>query len=131
MTIILLIFLILIVAILISRWDYFTGRYVIKKKGGTLIVIDGDTFWSKRHNNKIRIYGIDCPEKGESGYLEAKDYLYELLESSSLRVVKKGIDKYGRILADVFINRENIATKMKEKGFDKLDKRYKEKFPRN
>jgi micrococcal nuclease len=76
---------------------------VIKKRGGSLIVIDGDTFWSRRHNNKIRIIGIDCPKKGEPGYSDARDYLYELLSTGPLRVVKKGIDKYGRIMAYVFI----------------------------
>lgn len=110
-------------------FEYLTGKYVIKKKGGTLIVIDGDTFWSKRHNNKIRIVGIDCPEVGEPGYQKAKDFLYELLESSTLRIKKKGIDKYGRILAEVFVNGENIASKMKEKGFDKSSRRYKVRFP--
>ncbi|MFZ6016703.1 MAG: thermonuclease family protein [Nitrospirota bacterium] len=109
--------------------DYLTERYVIKKKGGTLIIIDGDTFWSKRHNNKIRILGIDCPEKGEPGHQEAKDFLYELLKSSTLRIKKKGIDKYGRVLAEIFVNGENIALKIKEKGFDKLNSTYKEKFP--
>jgi len=111
-----------------NSWDYFTGKYVIKKKGGTLVVIDGDTFWSKRHSNKIRILGIDCPEVGEPGYQEAKDFLYELLESSSLRIKEKGIDRYGRLLAEVFVNGENVALKMKEKGFDKLDGKYKERF---
>jgi len=103
-------------------------RYVIKKKGGTFIVIDGDTFWSKRHNNRIRICGIDCPEKGEPGYQEAKDFLYELLNSGSIRIKKKGIDKYGRILAKVFVNGEDIALKIKEKGLDKLGRRYKQRF---
>lgn len=111
-----------------SMRDYITGKYVIKKRGGTLIVIDGDTFWSKRYNNKIRIYGIDCPEEGEPGYQEAKDFLYNLLENRLLRIKKKGIDKYGRILAEVFAGGENIAIKMKERGLDKLDKKYKERF---
>lgn len=121
---VLVIFLILIYITFAGR----RHRYVIKKKGGTFIVIDGDTFWSKRHNNKIRICGIDCPEKGEPGYQEAKDFLYELLNSGSLRIKKKGIDKYGRILAEVFVNGEDIALKIKEKGLDKLGRRYKQRF---
>jgi len=104
------------------------SRYIIKKKGSTYIVIDGDTFWSKRYKNKIRICGIDCPEKGEPGYKEAKDFLYSLLSNGSVRIKKKGIDKYGRIVAEVFVNGENVARKIKEKGLDKFDNKYQQRF---
>jgi len=84
-------FFIVIILVILYVLYRNRNRYIIKKKGSTYIVIDGDTFWSKRHKN--RICGIDCPEKSEPGYKEAKDLLYFLLSNGSVRIKKKGIDK--------------------------------------
>lgn len=80
-------------------------------------VIDGDTFIANGY--KIRLLGIDAPEKGQLCYEEAKNFLKYLIENKTVRVeydkIKK--DKYGRILAYVWINDTFVNREMIIKGF--------------
>jgi hypothetical protein len=80
-------------------------------------VIDGDTLAFKK--TSIRLLGINTPEKGEGYYLEAKKYLELLSQNKTLRLEygKKRYDKYGRILAHLFLNGENLNLKLVENGF--------------
>jgi len=70
-------------------------------------VIDGDTF--KISGEKVRILGINTPDKGECYYREAKDALQELIDGKSVRLDKdvENRDKYGRLLRYVFLEQEN------------------------
>ena len=60
-------------------------------------IIDGDTFNST--SGKVRLFGIDAPEKGEPCFIEAKNRLTKLA-SSSVRVEEgpRAQDRYGRLL---------------------------------
>ena len=80
-------------------------------------VIDGDTI--DIGNESVRLLGINTPERGEQGYEEAKDFLVQqvLGKNVTLEFVGERYDKYGRILAYVFLNNTNINMKMVENGF--------------
>lgn len=74
-------------------------------------VVDGDTVeLSVDLGNKItwrenfRLNGIDTPEKGQSGYNEAKQHLDDLISAGISRIETFKPDKYGRWLADIYIN---------------------------
>ena len=87
-------------------------------------VIDGDTvdvdidlgFEVWLRNQRIRLYGIDTPEsrtsdKEEKVYgLAAKAFLKEALKQGpvTLRTVKDGKGKFGRILGEFIVNNINI-----------------------
>lgn len=70
-------------------------------------VVDGDTLWAKEAGEsfKIRLYGIDCPEKDQTAGLDAKSFVQTLMKSSanSVELQKKGFDRYGRSLAIVLM----------------------------
>ena len=58
-------------------------------------VIDGDTFkvvpnwvWGEEEGDTIRPAGYDTPEKGESGYEEAKEKLEGLILNERVKVDK-------------------------------------------
>ena len=77
------------------------NRYVV------ISVIDGDTF---RINNKqrVRLLGIDSPEKGECYYKEATKALTDLIEGQTV-ILEKDIsdkDKYGRWLRYAILQKE-------------------------
>jgi len=72
-------------------------------------VIDGDTFKVSHRvlgSQHIRIADIDCPEKGQRGYLAAKNRLNRLKgKTVTLKPVGKS---YGRTVADVSYKRKKL-----------------------
>jgi len=67
-------------------------------------VIDGDTI-KVQEKIKIRLIGIDAPEKGECYYEEATDALKELVEGElvELRIDISKKDKYKRLLRHIIL----------------------------
>jgi micrococcal nuclease len=64
-------------------------------------VIDGDTFDSPRR--RVRLYGVDVPERGEECFQEATDRLQELAgDSVRLELGPRKMDEFGRVLAYVY-----------------------------
>ncbi len=68
-------------------------------------VIDGDTIELKG-GDRVRLLSIDTPEKGELFYQEAKDLLkkYTLQKQVELSYAEKRRDRYGRLLAYVYVD---------------------------
>ncbi len=66
-------------------------------------IIDGDTVWVTYlgTNEKVRILGIDTPEKDECLYTEAKNYTSSLFTETHEVVIisDQRRDQYGRLLA--------------------------------
>jgi micrococcal nuclease len=75
----------------------FTGRVVGVSDGGTIKVM---------HNGraeKIRLHGIDCPEKGQAFGSKAKQFTSALVFGKTVTVQTHGRDRYGRTLGDVVL----------------------------
>ena len=64
-------------------------------------IVDGDTFNST--SGKVRLFGIDTPEKGEPCFFEAKNRLTKLA-GSRIRVEDgpREQDRYGRLLFYIY-----------------------------
>jgi len=84
-------------------------------------IVDGDSLYISRHEDQIRLWGVDAPEKHEPGYNEATQALSRLTMDREIEVQIVGTDKYGRTLARCFfedgteINYEMIKSgKVKE-----------------
>lgn len=76
-----------------------------------LKVIDGDSAWleiDQGHRSywkdNFRLNGINAPERGTPGAAESTAYLVGLLKSGISRVETFKPDKYGRWLADIYVN---------------------------
>jgi micrococcal nuclease len=80
--------------------------------------IDGDTI--RVGGERIRLRGIDTPELSELEGPAAKRRLEELLRSGSIRIEPRGRDVYDRLLADVFVNEQNVAAVLAQEGHTKL-----------
>lgn len=80
-------------------------------------VVDGDTI--RVGSERIRLRGIDTPELSELEGPAAKRRLEELLRSGSIRIEPRGRDVYDRLLADVFVNEQNVAEILRNEGFSK------------
>jgi len=69
-------------------------------------VIDGDTF-DTTSEGRIRLADVDTPEKGESGYYEAKNFLTSLLYNKQVYLDIDDVyetDKYGRLVCVVYVS---------------------------
>ncbi|NOZ81793.1 MAG: hypothetical protein GXO63_01445 [Candidatus Micrarchaeota archaeon] len=84
-------------------------------------VIDGDTVVIAS-GEKVRLIGIDTPERGERCYLEAKRFLESvvLFKNVSLERDSENRDRYGRLLRYIFINETLVNALILEKGLGVL-----------
>jgi len=67
-------------------------------------VIDGDTI-DIENEKRIRLLGIDAPERDTCHYDESKDFLKDLLQDKDIKIEKDitGADRYDRLLRYVYI----------------------------
>lgn len=89
--------------------------------GKVVKVYDGDTFtiafvWEgKVYRHTIRVHGIDCPEIRSDDPNEkklaifAREKIRTLIYNKMVRVECLKYDKYGRVLAHVFVDDEDVS----------------------
>jgi micrococcal nuclease len=81
----------------------------------TLRVVDGDTF--VLNGERVRILGIDAPEKNQPYGHEATQMLRALL-ADPVTLERKGKDRYGRTLAHVYTARGvDVGGRMLAQGY--------------
>jgi micrococcal nuclease len=88
---------------LLAAWATTAG--VAELDGPVVRVLDGDTFEVLHHQRpeRIRLSGIDCPEKGQAFGKRAKHAASELAFGKVVTVQTHGKDKYGRTIGDVIL----------------------------
>ena len=81
-------------------------------------VIDGDTVVLE-NKEKVRLIGIDTPERGELGFEEARNALEELILNKTVLLVSQQSDRdvYRRLLRDIYIDDIFVNLYLVEKGF--------------
>ncbi len=82
-------------------------------------VIDGDTL-ELTNGQKLRLIGINTPEKSMPFNQEATEFVKQLIENKSIKIESHGIDKYGRTLAYIFLDGKNINKEILEEGLGTL-----------
>jgi micrococcal nuclease len=67
-------------------------------------VIDGDSFEGRANgqNYRIRLFGIDAPEKGQDFYQKSKDRLGQLCKEGPILIKIRNKDYFGRWVADAY-----------------------------
>lgn len=79
-------------------------------------VQDGDTFKLPDNETRVRLWGIDAPEKGQPYADKARDRLKKLCEGKAVRLEIKETDRYGRKTAIVWKGKTNINLQMVKEG---------------
>ena len=64
-------------------------------------VIDGDTIVTAE-NTRVRLWGIDTPERDQPHGASATDALAEMLSDQKLYLETKAVDRYGRTVGIIF-----------------------------
>jgi len=102
---------------------YQNDKRIFPVSGIVEEVEDGDTF-SLKSGQVVRMTGINAPDRGEDGYVEAGEYLRKKLESEKvyLEYDRYQDDKYGRILAWVWINCESDKPKFTAWDYMKVNR---------
>ena len=74
-------------------------------EGNVVKILDGDTYdvMVNGIQTRIRMYGIDAPEKGMDFYKVSKDYLASLCQGNEIRIEKTDTDRYGRTIARSYL----------------------------
>ncbi len=88
------------------------------EKENVVRVIDGDTFVLE-NGERVRLIGIDTPEKGEMCFEEAKNRLEELVLGKNVLLYKDRSmrDKYGRLVRFVYVDGFFVNNVLVEEGF--------------
>src|SRR5688572_19479265 len=77
--------------------EQFTGKVVGISDGDTLSVMRDSTAV------KVRLYGIDTPERRQAFSTAARQFTSELAYNQTVTVVVKSHDRYGRLIGNVVL----------------------------
>lgn len=82
-------------------------------------VSDGDTITVLRQGQqvKIRLYGIDTPEKGQAFGQKATDITSALIAGRYVDIEKKDTDRYGRMVGLVKVDGQNLNELIIQNGY--------------
>jgi hypothetical protein len=92
-------------------------------RGVVINVIDGDTVIllertpEQMRTHRIRLEGIDAPERGQDGYEGAKEYLEKLIWGETVTVRYTENDRYGRILGEIWHGKMFVNEEMVKEGW--------------
>jgi micrococcal nuclease len=87
--------------------------------GKVVKIADGDTFTMLVKGNKqvkVRLHGIDCPEKNQDFGNLAKKFLSDAIYGKTVTVRKMGTDRYGRTVGNVTIGNIIINEELLKDG---------------
>ena len=82
-------------------------------------VVDGDTIditTSTGQAFRVRLEGIDCPERGQPFSRLATGLTRALVFGNTVQVSVKGVDRYGRLLARVTVAGKDVSVALTEAG---------------
>ena len=82
-------------------------------------VIDGDTI-ELENNLKVRLKGINTPEKNMPKFQEAKQFLELQTKNKETSLTYTETDRYGRILGYIFTENQNINEQILKQGLAHL-----------
>jgi len=127
--------LIIIILFLLSTYTYadFNAEVLRIIDGDTVVVVDSDG-----QKLRIRLLGIDTPEKNQRFGYESSAYLKKILNKQSVTIISSPdknkpytLGYYKRIIGKIFLNGRDINLEMIQKGMAWHFKKYKKSQPMN
>lgn len=105
------IILLLFPVILLSSKNDIQGKVVKVADGDTITILD-----SENKQIKIRLYGIDAPEKTQDFGKVSREYLAELVAGKTVNVTVLDTDRYGRSVGRIKVDDKEVAEEMLKSG---------------
>ena len=96
----------------ISVGEVLTGKCAYVQDGDSLKFIpDGET-----EEIRVRLYGIDAPEKGQEFSGQSRELLRKLTLKKNIRVELQDTDRYGRYIVKVYVGSTYVNQEMLRAG---------------
>lgn len=94
--------------------------------GKVVGVTDGDTITLVINNNqeKVRLEGIDCPERGQVFGKRAKQFTSDMVYGKTVSLKRTGNDRYGRTLGLIQVQGKILNQELVKAGFAWHFKKY-------
>lgn len=95
----------------IARAEEFSGTVIA--------VLDGDTVLVARGSGrpvKVRLAGIDAPEKAQEYGVESRKSLLEMVLRKQVQISSKAVDDYGRLVAEISVDGLSINHEQVRRG---------------
>ena len=112
--------LFLLGCLFLLTYPAINNKETAEQTGTVVKIVDGDTFdllTKDKRTLRIRMYGIDCPEKKQDFYQSAKNALAGYIFKKNVRLKITGHDRNRRTIAMVYCNGQNINLAMIKNGF--------------
>jgi endonuclease YncB( thermonuclease family) len=87
-------------------------------EGIVTAVHDGDTI-TITHNSggeRIRLYGVDCPELKQDFGVTARDFVSDLCLHKTVEVDPQYVERYGRVVSIVTVKKQCLNSILLKKG---------------
>lgn len=87
--------------------------------GKVVAIADGDTvtvLTSEKKQVKVRLRGIDAPERKQAFGTKARDRLAELAMGKTVAAAGEGRDKYGRTIASLSVDGRDLGEQLVAEG---------------
>jgi endonuclease YncB( thermonuclease family) len=112
-------FLILLSVLSSSHAETLTGRVARVTDGDTIVVLD-----AQKVQHKIRLQGIDAPERHQAYGTKSKEHLSDLVAGKTVDVDYSKYNRYERLLGKVLVNGEYVNLEQVEAGIAWHYKKY-------
>ena len=89
----------------------YTARVIAISDGDTLTVLDAD-----RRQHKVRLAGIDAPERHQAWGERARQFLGERVFQRTVRIEVSKMDRYGREIGKVLLDGNDINLELLRAG---------------
>ena len=109
--------LLLIPCFLFSQCNSYSQEQ--ENSGRVVGISDGDTFTlltSDKQQIKVRLSEIDAPEKAQPFGTRSRQALSDLIFSKDFLVIQDDIDRYGRLVGQVYIGNTHVNRNMVQDG---------------
>lgn len=111
--------MLLLVLVCTANAETITGRVVSVADGDTITVLDSD-----KVQHKIRLAGIDAPEKKQAFGNHSKESLSGMVFDKTVNVETGKRDKYGRQVGKVLVNGQDVNLVQVERGMAWFYRKY-------
>ena len=102
-------------------------------QGKVVSVADGDTITildSQKTQHKIRLQGIDAPERAQAFGNKSKQSLHEMVHGKQVTVDSQKKDKYGRVVGKILLNNTDVCLEQLKRGMAWHYKQYANEQPK-